>query len=114
LCLLMGMDAFSGIEAWYHWQELLDFAHIIVTQRPDTDFHAVELWSDSLAAFYAQHKAAAESIQHSLYGTIQLETVTQLSISATDIRERIKNSQSIRFLTPESVINLIQCYNLYK
>ena len=119
LCLLMGMDAFSGIESWSHWQELLDYAHIIVTQRPDTDFHALDLWSDSLNQFYQKYKSqnnntSSQNIHNSLHGLIQLESVTQLSISATDIRKRIKNSQSIRFLTPEPVIKLIECYNLYK
>ena len=114
LCLLMGMDAFNGIEHWSRWQEILHYAHIIVTQRPDTDFHALECWSDSLVTFYEKHKAGTHSIHQSLCGTIQLETVTQLSISATDIRNRIKNKQSIRFLLPEAVINLIQCYNLYE
>ena len=119
LCLLMGMDAFSKIESWFHWQELLDYAHIIVTQRPDSDFYARELWSDSLNHFYHKYKArddnsAAQSIYNTLGGTIRLETVTQLSISATDIRKRLKNNQSIRFLTAEAVINLIECYNLYK
>jgi len=113
LCLLMGMDAFNGIESWFHWQELLDYAHIVVSQRPDTDFDALELWSESLHAFYQKHKSNSQSIHHSLAGTIQLESVTQLSISATDIRKRLKNKQSIRFLVPEPVINLIQCYNLY-
>lgn len=119
LCLLMGMDAFSGIESWSHWQELLDYAHIIVTQRPDTDFHALDLWSDSLNQFYQKYKSqnnntSAQNIHNSLHGVIQLESVTQLSISATDIRKRLKNRQSIRFLTPEPVIKLIECYNLYQ
>ena len=119
LCLLMGMDAFSGIESWSHWQELLDYAHIIVTQRPDTDFHALELWSDSLNQFYQKYKsqnynASLQNIHNSLHGLSQLESVTQLSISATDIRKRLKNRQSIRFLTPEPVIKLIECYNLYQ
>jgi len=92
LCLIMGMDAFSGIESWYHWQELLDYAHIVVSQRPDTDFHEPSRWSDSLSSYYQQHKAGFQNIHHLLCGKIQLETVTQLSISATDIRHRLKNN----------------------
>ncbi len=119
LCLLMGMDAFSGIESWSHWQKLLDYAHIIVTQRPDTDFHALDMWSDSLNHFYQKYKSqnnntSSQNIHNSLHSVIQLESVTQLSISATDIRKRLKNRQSIRFLTPEPVIRLIECYNLYQ
>ncbi|MCN4145125.1 MAG: nicotinate-nucleotide adenylyltransferase [Thiohalomonas sp.] len=110
LCLLMGMDAFSGIDRWYHWQELLDYAHIIVSQRPETDFHASEQWPTAIQTLYQEHKRARQTISDSLCGTIRLEAVTQLSISATDIRNRLKNKQSIRFLMPEPVINLIKYY----
>ena len=113
LCLLMGMDAFKDIESWHHWQELLDYAHIVVTQRPDTDFNAPDLWSPSLYDFYQNHQGDRQSLHHSLCGKIRLEPVTQLCISATDIRKRLKNKQSIRFLVPETVIELIDCYNLY-
>ncbi len=113
LCLLMGMDAFSSIDHWYHWQELLDYTHIIVSQRPETDFHAYEQWPAEIQLLYEKHKADRQAISRTLCGNIRLEAVTQLSISATDIRQRLKNKQSIRFLMPEPVINLIKCYNLY-
>lgn len=113
LCLLMGMDAFAGIDRWHCWQELLNYAHIIVSQRPETDFNALERWPAPIQDFYQAHKADRESIRRTLCGKIRLEPVTQLSISATDIRNRLKNSQSIRFLVPEPVINLINYYNLY-
>ena len=113
LCLLMGMDAFAGIDRWHRWQELLDYAHIVVSQRPETDFNTRERWSESIQDFYQAHKAERHSIRQSLCGKIRLEPVTQLSISATDIRNRLKNRQSIRFLVPESVINLINYYNLF-
>lgn len=113
LCLLMGMDAFSGIDSWYHWQEILDYAHIIVSQRPETDFDDLKQWPDVIRDFYLAHKAERDVIQQSLCGKIRLEPVTQLSISATDIRNRLKNNQSIRFLMPEAIINRIKDYNLY-
>jgi len=113
LCLLLGMDAFLGLDHWYHWQEILNYAHIIVSQRPDTAFHSSEQWSPAIQSLYQAHKAERETIRQTLCGAIRLESVTQLAISATDIRHRVKNNQSIRFLMPELVINLIKCYDLY-
>ncbi|MDX2505973.1 MAG: nicotinate-nucleotide adenylyltransferase [Gammaproteobacteria bacterium] len=113
LCLLMGMDAFAGLDSWHRWQELLDYAHIVVSQRPETDFNALDMWSEAIQNFYQDHKADLRTIRQSLCGKIRLEPVTQLAISATDIRNRLKNRQSIRFLVPEPVINLINCYHLY-
>ncbi len=114
LCLLMGMDAFAGIDRWYQWEELLHYAHIIVSQRPETDFDDQKQWPEAIQNFYLTHKADRNAIQQSLCGHIRLEPVTQLSISATDIRNRLKNKQSIRFLMPESIISLIKYYNLYR
>ncbi len=113
LCLLMGMDAFSGIDQWYHWQELLDYAHIVVSHRPGTVLDIID-WPEAIRTFYLTHHADRETFKQSLCGSIRLEAVTQLSISATDIRNRLKNEQSIRFLMPKPVINLIKYYNLYQ
>ncbi len=113
LCLLMGMDAFKGLDRWYHWQEILDYAHIVVSQRPGSDFHLPQSWPQVIKQFYQQHQAERQPIGQTLCGTIRLEAVTQLEISATDIRQRLKNQQSIRFLMPESVINLIKYHHLY-
>ncbi|MCW8929569.1 MAG: nicotinate-nucleotide adenylyltransferase [Gammaproteobacteria bacterium] len=119
LCLLMGMDAFASIDSWYHWQEILDYAHIVVSHRPGSSFNEhvgfneIQLWPDVIQDFYQTHKADRASIHHSLSGKIRIEPVTQLSISATDIRNRLKNKHSVRFLMPEAVINLIKYYNLY-
>lgn len=118
LCLLMGMDAFEGIDQWYHWQELLDYSHIVVSQRPDSLYNAQDKlnlheWPESIERFYQANRGDRQSTHQSLCGKVVLEPVTQLSISATDIRTRLANNQSIRFLMPESVINLIKYYNLY-
>ncbi len=113
LCLLLGMDAFMGINTWYHWQELLDYAHIIVSQRPDTDFGQRYKWPSEIVDFYQHHQGDKKQVQSRLQGVISLQAVTQLAISATDIRNRLKNHQSVRYLMPDSVINLIEYHHLY-
>ena len=42
LCLLMGLDAFEGIETWHQWQRLPELAHFIVMTRPGWEFPAGE------------------------------------------------------------------------
>lgn len=34
LCLILGWDAFLGLPGWHRWQNLLDYAHLAVVQRP--------------------------------------------------------------------------------
>jgi nicotinate-nucleotide adenylyltransferase len=115
LCLLMGMDAFENIDKWSRWQELLNYAHIVVSQRPNSCFSDQSHWPKSIQAYYQYHKAThRQQLQDLLHGKIQLEVVTQLSISATDIRQRLKKHQSVRYLMPDAVINLIKYNDFYR
>lgn len=34
LALIIGMDAFHGLERWHRWRELVDLCHLIVIHRP--------------------------------------------------------------------------------
>ncbi len=34
ITLLMGVDAYNGLQQWYEWQQLLKLSHIVVMQRP--------------------------------------------------------------------------------
>lgn len=34
IMLFIGMDAFNGLTSWHRWQELFDYAHIVVMTRP--------------------------------------------------------------------------------
>ena len=34
LCLITGMDAFLGLSSWHRWDEIMNFAHIVVAHRP--------------------------------------------------------------------------------
>lgn len=116
LCLFIGMDAFVQLHHWHQWQKMLDYSHIVVSQRPDSDdFFDPSDWPVEIRLFYQQYKTAErDELKSSLHGKILFASVTQLSISATDIRDRLKNKQSIRYLVPDAVLNLIEYNHLYQ
>ncbi len=115
LCLLLGMDAFVNLHHWHEWKKLLDYAHIVVSQRPDSDFFQPSVWPHEIQSLYLQNKALQrDELRLLRHGKIHFECVTQLSISATDIRDRLKNKRSIRYLVPDAVLNLIECNHLYE
>lgn len=115
LCLFIGMDAFVQMHHWHQWQKLLDYSHIVVSQRPDSDFFDPSDWPLEIRLFYQQYKAAKrDELKSSLQGKILFVSVTQLTISSTDIRVRLKNNLSIRYLVPDAVLNLIEYHHLYQ
>jgi len=99
LCLIMGMDAFNGLPQWHRWQSILELCHIIVTSRPGAD-----LPSFALKAPFSQNiNNAPESLLQRSSGQILLQSVTQLDISASQIRNYLSLGQSTQYLLPETV-----------
>ncbi|MCW9013343.1 MAG: nicotinate-nucleotide adenylyltransferase [Gammaproteobacteria bacterium] len=100
LCLIMGMDAFSGFTHWHRWQAILGLCHLIITTRPGAelpDFAAHQ------AELTARMTRDVESLAQSQHGQILLQSVTLLDISATQIRESLNSGKSIRYLVPDNV-----------
>ena len=109
LYLMLGTDAFSYIQTWHRWDELLNLAHIVVMQRPD---ETLEM-SPELNEWYQQH-LALDNESNNIAGAIFPVKVTQLAISATEIRSKLSQGLSPQFLLPDAVIQLIGILGLYK
>jgi nicotinate-nucleotide adenylyltransferase len=115
LILFMGADAFLGLTTWHRWQVLLDLAHLAVAHRPG---FSSAMWEDALPEPLRRLLAtrrcdqAAELLAKPA-GLIHLHAITQLDISASQIRERALRGKSLRYLLPDSVIDYINEHRLY-
>jgi nicotinate-nucleotide adenylyltransferase len=109
LYLLLGTDAFLGIQTWHQWQHLLGLAHIVVIARPGETM----AMPTELNSWYQTHLAKPNDAQV-LSGKIWPIEITQLAISATAIRSLILHGQSPQFLMPDPAIQLIDQLGLYR
>jgi len=102
LCLMMGMDAFNGLTQWHRWQAIPELCHLIVTTRPGAERVGAELTGfaeqSELLARMSKDPACLRSRSA---GQILLQSVTQLDISASSIRQSLLRGQSIQYLLPE-------------
>ena len=110
LCLILGMDSFLGLPTWHRWQELAELAHLGVLNRPGGELPRDGVLADWLAPRRAASPAA---LNERLAGAVYFHPVTQLSISATRIRELIAGGRAPRFLVPEPVWRFIAARGLY-
>lgn len=110
LCLLLGMDAFLGLPTWHRWTEILDVAHVVVAHRPGWVMPA----DGPLGKLLAQRRSATpEPLHEDAYGCVFVTPVTQLEISATDLRRALARGDDPRFLVPDAVREIImrsECY----
>jgi len=94
LFLIIGSDSFNELDTWKSYRDIIDRVAIIVMLRPGS----INLRRDIL-----------EPGQKVL-----LHENPLIGISSSGIRERIGAGNSVRYLTPDSVIDYIYSKGLYK
>ena len=115
LALLLGADAFLDLATWHRWHELFGLAHFVVAYRPG---YPIDTWQSRMPEPLA-HEYAARSMQQPLAvhlapaGGIAAVPMTGLDISATFLRNALRNHDSARYLTPDAVLDYIRSNNLY-
>lgn len=111
LCFLMGMDSLLGLPGWHRWQELLDYAHLVVSCRPgwQPDYPA------PVTELLAHHQTRdAEALHLRLAGHIWLADNLPIALSATALRNLLAKGQDPRYLLPASVAHYIDQQGLYR
>lgn len=110
LCLLLGGDAFSDFLTWKNPEQISALCHIVVMNRPGYTLPE----DDQLRSFVAQRVVrSAEMLSEKPAGSIYFHQVTQLDISATDLRQRIAAGRSVKYLLPDTVNLYIEQNSIY-
>ncbi len=110
VCLLLGSDAFAGFDQWKNWQDITDYAHIVIVNRAfETNNHGSGLkdWL-SLRLTHNNNDLISSRCGH----VFQLE-LPLLDVSSSYIRAQIAAGRDIDFLVPESVQKIIHEQKLY-
>lgn len=112
--LIVGNDSFNDITSWREYEELLKLASFIVVHRPG---YAVKKPAEALPVELAR-KFWYDSISGSFmspFGTgITYLGTTLLDISSSDIRRRVREGGSVKYLLPPRVEDLISECGLYR
>ena len=108
LLLFIGSDAFNYLTDWHRWQQLFDYAHLVVLTRPGFEIEGLDDF------FKARLAKDINELTQNPAGKLFLSQVTQLDISATAIRNMIAKKQNPGFLLPDAVIEYIKQHKLYE
>lgn len=93
LFFITGADAVLDILTWKDPDEVLELAQLIAASRPEYDLSKLD-----------QIKVA---------GRMKTMQIPALSISSTDIRDRVRTGRPIRYLVPREVLRYIEERGLY-
>jgi len=104
IVFVLGRDAFQDLGSWREPQRLLQLAHFAVTTRPPADTGALAEWIPACVRDDVQIAPDGRSARHRRAGTwLRLLEITPLEISASDIRTRLREGASVRYLLPDAV-----------
>ena len=113
---VMGQDAWQGFEHWHQPLELLEQANLLVVSRPP-DTSDVETEQNTSHWQEQQLELRQRSISQLLdseSGTICLQPLPELDISASYLRRAIKQGHNIHFLVPDAVLDFLNQQQLYR
>ena len=114
LVFLTGSDAFQKIDTWHRWTELFDLAHFVIAIRADD-----QAWqSKGPGAFpreaWPRITLNPRELLSAPSGKVMTYFMTPIAISSTAIRTLAANGASIRYLTPDPVVEFIRSHSLYR
>lgn len=111
LCYIMGIDQFSQFNHWHQWQSILDYVHIIVTNRGGFELKP----NPDIEELLQQHEVfEINALNTKPNGFILQQYITPLTVSATEIRKEIIEGQTPEVYLPEKVWNYIEANGLYR
>lgn len=111
LYLCIGMDSLVTLDSWHRWRELTDHAHIVVAARPGWNLPGQGAVAEWLAS---RRVREVEALGTSPAGSVLVLEMTLLPVSATALRADLAAGRSIRYLTPDAVIDYINSHGLYR
>ncbi len=111
---IIGSDAFGELPLWREPETLLTLANFAVMTRPPETVEALAGWlPEPLAAAFALSADGQEARHREAGSWIRRVPITALDISSTDVRRRLSEGRSVRYLLPEPVLEDVTKSGVY-
>jgi nicotinate-nucleotide adenylyltransferase len=101
---VLGQDAFLDVGTWREPAALFTLAHFAVITRPPSAAGSLADWLPEAVRPDVELAPDGRSGRHLRAGTwLRVLEITALDVSASDIRRRLREGRSVRYLLPEGV-----------
>ena len=115
LVFLLGQDAFAELATWREPETLLALADFAVMTRPPLCDGSLAAWLPRSLAGELELAPDGRSAVHRRAGTrVRLVEITALDVSASDLRARLHEGRSVRYLLPDAVREAVEASGAYR
>lgn len=111
LVMVLGQDAFLRLADWHQPEQLFALAHVVVIARPGYQPNRSAALKELIGL--REVDSVALMMEKPKGRLLALALPTQMGISATEIRQRLVDHRSVRYLLPEAVEEQIHARQLY-
>jgi nicotinate-nucleotide adenylyltransferase len=113
IVFLTGTDAFAKVDTWHRWQELFDLAHFVVAIRADDAQWQTKGPGVFPEPVWPRITLNPRELLSAPSGKVMTYSMTPIAISSTAIRNLAAERASIRYLTPDPVVEYVRSHKLY-
>lgn len=114
LYFILGLDAFLDIGSWKGFEEIFSLCHFIVTSRPGSgNSMSLSRMPVAVRRLFC-YDPKTKLYRHESGTKLFFFKLTDIAISASDIRGRVSKARSIRYLVPLEVESYIKKRGLYR
>ncbi|MGH7832321.1 MAG: nicotinate-nucleotide adenylyltransferase [Candidatus Binatia bacterium] len=111
---ILGLDAFLQIHRWKDFTAIFPLCHLIVTSRPgDGSSLTLKRMPVEVRKLFC-YDPNRNAYRHSSGKVLFFYRLTDIAISASEIRERLRQGKSVRYLLPRQVEEYIDRRHLYR
>ena len=111
---IVGSDAFAELASWREPKALLELAHFAVVTRPPARGGALSEWIPAELAAELILTGSRQEARHRSAGTwIRHVAIEALDISSTELRQRLSEGRSVRYLLPDLVHDAVLWSGVY-
>jgi nicotinate-nucleotide adenylyltransferase len=110
---ILGLDAFRDIGSWKDFRAVFPLANFIVTSRPGSRKTHLLRGIDVAVQKLFCYDFVSKVYRHRSGTTLHFLQLTDFAVSASDIRARVRQNKSIRYLVPKAVQDYIARRRLY-
>jgi nicotinate-nucleotide adenylyltransferase len=111
---VVGRDAFQEVGEWREPRRLFELAHFAVMTRPPLQDGTLADWLPDCVRGDFELAEDGRSARHRSARTwLRLVAITALDVSASGIRERLRDGRSTRYLMPDAVERAVVASGCY-
>lgn len=118
LCFFIGTDSLQNLFTWYQWPRLFSLCHFVVCERKVGSIKELDGQSNGskeLQVLLNKRQIFDPLMLHnSLAGHIYVANTQTLTVSSSEIRNKLLNNQSVGSFLPAKILDYIHQHKLYQ